>query len=192
MEQQTKLKAAAKKTTRVGSVEISDSESSIAGLMRRFEKKQRRKDRRKKKGHKQVDKVEVAKSFKNTMANLAVGKQKRRYRRGPQTPGAVEAGPSNVIEVNEFISVGELAKLMDHKPADLITKLFELGMMATINQRLDMDTIATVAQEFDFEVREIAEVGEYAKEEEQAGEADQAGTGGNGHGTRRPRQDLPA
>ena len=101
------------------------------------------------------------------MANLAVGKQKRRYRRGPQTPGAVEAGPSNVIEVNEFISVGELAKLMDHKPADLITKLFELGMMATINQRLDMDTIATVAQEFGSRVREIAEVGEYAKEEEQ-------------------------
>ncbi len=41
--------------------------------------------------------------------------------------------------------MAELAKLLDHKPAEVIAKLFEMGMMATINQRLDMDTIEMVA-----------------------------------------------
>jgi translation initiation factor IF-2 len=78
--------------------------------------------------------------------------------------GDIEA--ENVLEVNEYMSVAELAKLMDHKPAEVIAKLFGMGMMATINQRLDMDTIETVAAEFGFDVRQIVEIGETSKEEE--------------------------
>ena len=44
--------------------------------------------------------------------------------------------------------------------------IFEMGSMATINQRLDMDTIETLASEFGFGVAQIAEVGEDAREEE--------------------------
>ena len=57
-----------------------------------------------------------------------------------------------VVRFSETISVGELAKQMSLKASDVIAKLIELGMMATINQALDQDTATIVAQEFDFQV----------------------------------------
>ncbi len=138
---------------------------SIAGLMRKLERKQRKKERRKRKDRRPVDKTEVAKSFRATMANLSGVKPKRRYRRDDED-ASVDAGPDNLIQVSEYMSVAELAKMMDHKPAELIAKLFEMGMMATINQRLDMDAIEMLASEFSFDVEQIAEVGESAREEE--------------------------
>ncbi|MEE8578017.1 MAG: translation initiation factor IF-2 N-terminal domain-containing protein, partial [candidate division Zixibacteria bacterium] len=167
MEHQEQIKAAVQKKTNIGQVKISDGKSPIAGIVRKIEKKQRKKDRRKKKARKEVDKVAVAKSFKNTMAGLAGVKGRKKYHHGPQSQHSEVVEESNVIEVNEFLSVAELAKLIDCKPADIIGKLFQMGMMATINQRLDMDIIEMVAGEFGLEVEKIAEVGEYAKEDEQ-------------------------
>lgn len=166
MEHQEQIKAAVRKKTSIGSVEIKDDKSKLAGIVRRIEKRQRKKDRRKKKARKVVDQTEVAKSFKSTMAGLAGVKGKKKYRRGPQSQSLDASEASNVIEVNEFISVAELARAIDKKPAEIIAKLFEMGMMATINQRLDMDTIETVAAEFGLDVAQVADIGEYAKEEE--------------------------
>ncbi len=167
MQHKEQIKEAVRKKTNVGSVEIKDSDSSLAGLVRKFEKKQRKKDRRKRKVRKTVDKEEVARSFRSTMANISgATKGKKRYKRGPQAQSAELELPENVILVNEFMSVGELAKQVDHKPAELIAKLFEMGMMATINQRLDMDTIEMLAGEYGFETRLIEDVGEFAKEQE--------------------------
>lgn len=167
MEHQEQIKAAVRKKTNIGSVQITDGKSKLAGIVRKIDKKQRQKDRRKKKARKVVDKAAVAKSFKNTMADLSGVKGKKKYRRLPQSQHAEVVEESNVIEVNEFISVAELAKLLDIKPAEIISKLFQMGMMATINQRLDMDTIEMVASEYGVDCAQIAEVGEYAKEEEQ-------------------------
>ncbi|UCE23518.1 MAG: translation initiation factor IF-2 [Candidatus Zixiibacteriota bacterium] len=166
MEHQEQIKAAVQKKTNVGNVKIADGKSPIAGLVRKIEKKQRKKDRRKRKARKAVDKVEVAKSFKTTMAGLSGVKGKKKYRRTPQSERGEFVEESNVLEVNEFISVAELARLIDVKPAEIISKLFGMGMMATINQRLDMDTIEMVASEYGLEVSKMAEVGEYAREEE--------------------------
>ncbi len=167
MEHRAQVKEAAeRKATRIGGIKVDDSKSDVAGWMRRFEKKQKKKDRRKKKGRHTVDKTAVARSFKSTMAGLSGGKTKRRYKRGADGR-VVETGPENLIEVSEFMSVAELANIMDRKPAELITKLFEMGMMATINQRLDLDTIETLASEFGFETAQMAEIGDEIKEEEQ-------------------------
>ncbi|MEW6412839.1 MAG: translation initiation factor IF-2 [Candidatus Zixiibacteriota bacterium] len=166
MEHKEQIKAAVRKKTTIGNVEISDGKSPIAGIVRKIEKKQRKKDRRKKKGRKVVDQAEVARSFKSTMAGLAGAKGKKKYKRTPQGQHIEVEDDTNVIEVNEFISVAELAKQLDVKPAEIITKLFQMGMMATINQRLDMDTIEMVASEYGFEVAQVAEVGEYAMEVE--------------------------
>jgi translation initiation factor IF-2 len=167
MQHKEQIKEAVRKKTNVGSVEISNSGSPIAGMVRKFEKKQRKKDRRKRKVRKTVDKDEVARSFRSTMANISgATKGKKRYKRGPQSQSSEADLPENVILVNEFMSVAELAKQVDHKPAELIAKLFEMGMMATINQRLDMDTIEMLAAEYGLETRQIEDVGEFAKEEE--------------------------
>ena len=56
------------------------------------------------------------------------------------------------IKVNEFIAVNELANLMQLPVGDVISKCIELGLMVSINQRLDVETITMVADEFGFEV----------------------------------------
>lgn len=166
MKQREQVREAVERSaTRIGGFKVDNSKSPVAGLMRRLEKKHKKKDRRKKKNRQTVDKTEVAKSFRSTMAHLSGTKPKKKYRR-LSTLDEVDVEAENVLSVNEYMSVAELAKLMDHRPAEVIAKLFEMGMMATINQRLDMDTIEMVAVEFGFDVHQIVEVGELAKEEE--------------------------
>lgn len=58
----------------------------------------------------------------------------------------------NIIEVIEFITVSELANLMDVPVSRVITACMELGLMVSINQRLDAETIAIVADEFNYDV----------------------------------------
>lgn len=57
-----------------------------------------------------------------------------------------------VLKVTEFVSANELATLMDVTVNEIITVCFNLGLMVSINQRLDAETIAIVADEFGFEV----------------------------------------
>ena len=59
---------------------------------------------------------------------------------------------SQKIKVTEFISVSELANLMSVPVSDVISKCIELGLMVSINQRLDVETITLVADEFGFEI----------------------------------------
>ncbi len=56
------------------------------------------------------------------------------------------------VRVTEFVTVGELANMMRVSVAEVIQKTMELGIMASINQRLDKDTISVVADEFGFQV----------------------------------------
>jgi len=58
----------------------------------------------------------------------------------------------NVIQVTEYLSTSELAKLMDIDVNEVIQKCFDLGLMVTINQRLDKDLIELLADEFGFKV----------------------------------------
>ena len=135
-------------------------------MLKKAEQKKRRKERRKKKDRRVVNQDEVAKSFRATMANLSGGKPKKRYKRSGADVGAEAEIDLNVIEVNEYMSLAELSKVMDRKPAELVAKLMEMGMMATINQRLDMDTIEMLADEYGFETRSVVEIGEEVREEE--------------------------
>ena len=73
----------------------------------------------------------------------------------------------NVIEIPDFLTVRELASLMQVSPIDVIKELMANGIMANINQQIDSDTAAIVASEFDFEaqrpavvVEEVEEVGQ--------------------------------
>ncbi len=154
-----------KPPTQIGGIKVKDTKSTVAGIMRKLEKKQKKKERRKKKDR-VVDKTAVAKSFKSTMATITTTKSKKKYKRAGGADGENDLIEVNILKVNEFMSVAELANAMDYKPADIIAKLFEMGMMATINQRLDMDTIEMIADEYDYQVEKIAEIGEVLKEEE--------------------------
>ncbi|MFQ5682598.1 MAG: translation initiation factor IF-2 [Candidatus Binatia bacterium] len=78
------------------------------------------------------------------------GKEQRK------TEITVPKASKRVVKMSEAISIGELAKVMGVKAGEVIKKLMELGMMATINQIVDADTASIVAAEFDHQVENVA------------------------------------
>lgn len=121
--------------------------------------------RTKKKKKVTFNEEEIKESIRQTMANLdETGKIKRKKRR-TQAEEEIEADESPVIKVSEFMSVSELARLIEAEASDLIRKCMELGMMVSINQRLDMDTITLLAAEYGYEVEPLSEFGEDLLEE---------------------------
>lgn len=125
-----------------------------------------RRGRVRKKRGRHVDKTEVSKSFRSTMAAIAGPQKTKKYRRRGASEGEL-IDVENIVSVTEFMTVGELAKTLGIKAADIIAKMFQLGQMATINQRLDIDTIEMVSLEYGFGIEQETEVGEFAKETEQ-------------------------
>lgn len=78
---------------------------------------------------------------------------------------------SKLLKVTEFVTVSEVATMMDLPVTDIISACMSLGMMVTMNQRLDAETLTIVAEEFDFEVEFItAELEESFQEVEDAPE----------------------
>ncbi|MCH7877849.1 MAG: translation initiation factor IF-2 [candidate division Zixibacteria bacterium] len=121
--------------------------------------------RRRRKRRRSVNQSEVSKSFRSTMATMAGPQKTKKYRKRGASEGEF-IDVQNIVDVTEFMTVGELGKTLDLKPADLIQKMFELGQMATINHRLDIDTIEMLCLENGFGIQQKTEVGEFAKQEE--------------------------
>ena len=87
------------------------------------------------------------------------GPRTRRKLKGRKSSKQVITTPAahkRVVRVDETMSVGELGKVMGVKSSDLIRKLMELGVMATITQQLDFATIELIAPEFNFEAKNVA------------------------------------
>ena len=59
---------------------------------------------------------------------------------------------SKVLKVTEFITVGEVATMMNITSTEIISACMSLGIMVTMNQRLDAETLSIVADEFGYEV----------------------------------------
>ena len=110
-----------------------------------------------------VDEREVSENVRRTLAQMASGaasSRVRRRRRQDSEKPEDETADGQVLKVNEFTTVGELASQMDVRPPEVITQCLKLGMVVTINQRLDMDTITLVADEFGFDIEQLEEYGE--------------------------------
>jgi translation initiation factor IF-2 len=136
--------------------------------------------RSKKKG--KVDKAEAASTVQETLQKLAQGsgrsRQKRRRARREERAEMREREMEELREqeselrVMEFISTGELAELMDVPVTDVIQTGFNLGMMVSINQRLDADAITLIADEYGFDVEFVTDVGMEDIEVEEDAEED--------------------
>ncbi|MFP5042980.1 translation initiation factor IF-2 [Parasediminibacterium sp. JCM 36343] len=127
---------------------------------------------------KEIDAKEIQDKIKETQAKLAGGggrgkSLKAKYRRAKREEAAEAMGDGegddNKLQVTEFVTVSELANLMDVSFADVIGKCMGLGIMVSINQRLDAEVIELVASEFDFEVEFIGvdDIDEMDEEEEE-------------------------
>lgn len=111
-----------------------------------------------------IDAKEIQEKLKQTQAKLAGsggrGKSsKAKYRKEKRDlfneAQSNRPDEGNKLQVTEFISVSELAGLMEVSFADIISKCMNLGIMVSINQRLEADVIELVASEFDYEVEFI-------------------------------------
>jgi len=119
-----------------------------------------KKARKSRKRRKKVDQAAVQDSFKKTMASISAGtKSKSKKSRSKQINKQEITDDHNIVKVSEFVSVTELAAQMGVPVNVIIAKCMDLGMMVSINQRLEMDTIILLANEFGFEVEQL---GEYA------------------------------
>ncbi len=79
-------------------------------------------------------------------------RDKRIQRREQEAEQFEQESRDNTIKVTEFITVNELASLMDVSPTEIISACFSLGVMVTMNQRLDADTMVLVADEFGYKI----------------------------------------
>ncbi len=113
---------------------------------------------------KEIDAKEIQDKIKETQAKLSGGggrgkSLKAKYRKAKRGEQAEQrdgdSEGTNKLQVTEFISVSELANLMDVSFADVISKCMNLGIMVSINQRLEADVIELVASEFNYEVEFI-------------------------------------
>ncbi len=113
-----------------------------------------------------ISEAEVEASIRQTFAAMEVASHAKKRRRKIQDTGEEIEEDANILRVNEFISVGELANEIGVETSEVIKKCLELGMLVTINQRLDQETIQIVADEFGFQVEIIPEFGSDILEDE--------------------------
>ncbi|MET0638187.1 MAG: translation initiation factor IF-2 [Chitinophagaceae bacterium] len=132
-------------------------------------------------GDKTIDEKEIQRKIQETQAKLSGGGGRgrnlkgkaRREKRQELADSMAAAGEDNKLQVTEFISVSELANLMDVSFAEVISKCMSLGIMVSINQRLDAEVIELVSSEFGFDVEFIDMEKQMEMEEEE--NADEAG-----------------
>jgi translation initiation factor IF-2 len=123
----------------------------------------RRRDRKKKKNW--VDEKQAAESVRKTLASLDTAGGKRKHRRRDEDGSEITTDEPKVLKAAEFITVAELANMMDVKPQEVIMTCMRMGLMATLNKRLDKDSMMAVADEFGFSVEIVSE---FAEDEEAA------------------------
>jgi translation initiation factor IF-2 len=84
------------------------------------------------------------------------GRKRKTAKSGKQTEITQAAAHKRVIEITETIAVSDLAHRMAVKSSQVIGSLMGMGMMVTVNQSIDYETAAIVAEEFEFEVKNVA------------------------------------
>ena len=126
----------------------------------------------------EVSDEDVAKQVKETLARLTnkskagkgakYRKEKRENARASMEEQLEEqAAESKVLKLTEFVTANELAVMMDVPVTQVISTCMSIGIMVSINQRLDAETINLVAEEFGFKTEYVsAEVSEAVNEEE--------------------------
>ena len=133
--------------------------------------------------HQEVNEEDVSKQVKETLArltakdkNLKKGakwrKEKREAAREAQAEAQAEArAESKVLKLTEFVTANDLAIMMDVPINNVIATCMNIGVMVSINQRLDAETINIVAEEFGFKTEYVsAEVADAIHQEEDSAE----------------------
>ncbi len=115
----------------------------------------------------EVSDEEVSKQIKDTLARLTAKGAKNtgaKHRRDKREAVAERMSEEmerseqerSILKVTEFVTVSELATMMNVSPTEVITACMNLGLMVSINQRLDAEALVVVAEEFGFKIEFVS------------------------------------
>ena len=135
------------------------------------ENRENQKNKHSKKGNnnfkQEISEEDVQKQVKETLARLTNKPDKKsvKYRKDKRNAAAeraaeleeAEAAESKVLKLTEFVTANDLATMMNVSVVQVIQTCMSIGIMVSINQRLDAETINLVADEFGFETEYISE-----------------------------------
>ncbi len=96
--------------------------------------------------------------LKKTLASIDSGPKKKSYKKLKKDSNAVDGDQVRVVELAEYASIDEVAKVLDVGTSEVIGKCLQLGILATVNQRLEWDVIELIAGEYDVELKKYEEV----------------------------------
>jgi translation initiation factor IF-2 len=141
---------------------VREESKKVRAIPAPVEEEEGKAKKKKKSRRAEVDGVEVEKAIRETLAEMtddsvtarAAIRRKKKEKREEEEQRIHEQQELDKtrVKVTEFVTVGELANLMRVTVAEVIQKVMGMGIMVSINQRLDKDTISIVADEFGFQV----------------------------------------
>lgn len=101
---------------------------------------------------KKIDPEAIKEKIKSTLAKLEKKEIKKHYKREIRVN--VEEKPSEkIVEVVDFMTVAEFAQALKLPSSDVIKKCLDMGLMVSLNQRLDLDTLTVLSDEFGYDVK---------------------------------------
>lgn len=115
------------------------------------EKEEKRSDKKDKKGEKSA-----IQRLKKNLASIETSPKKKNYKKFKKDSKGLDE--NTVFEIAEFSSISEIAKVFDVSTSELIGKCLQLGILATVNQRLEWDVIELIADEYGVAVKKYEEM----------------------------------
>ena len=98
------------------------------------------------------------KRLKQTLAEIESSRKKKVYKKPKKENETDLDGEKRVIELAEYASVDEIAKVLDVNSSEIIAKCLQIGYLATVNQRLEWEIIELIAEEYGVEINKAEEV----------------------------------
>ena len=117
-------------------------------------------DKKQSKKHKDELKKDnsAVKRLKKTLASMDASPKKKSYKKTKKDASQVDENQKRTIELAEYASIDEIAKVLDVSTSEVIGKCLQMGILATVNQRLEWDVIELIASEYDVELKKYEEV----------------------------------
>jgi len=100
----------------------------------------------------------AVKRLKKTLASMDASPKKKSYKKAKKDSDSDSSDTPRVVELAEYASIDEIAKVLDVNTSEVIGKCLQMGVLATVNQRLEWDIIELIAGEYDVELKKHEEV----------------------------------
>ena len=152
-EKERKKKEAAKPKKKFRKIDLSEIEAQVGKgtTHRRTASKKKANDKKAR---------SAAETVRKITAKIDTKTKKKVYRKEKDTDALLDANEVKPIKIAEFSNVDELSKIFETQSSDVIQKCMGLGILATINQRLDWDVIELLAEEYGFAAEKMKDVGD--------------------------------